>query len=70
MCKNLLKSLSLTKCCSCHGLMINGGLGVCRGEIWAGVVSALVIVVLHIEAGELREADSQGTASVVDVLAI
>lgn len=50
--------------------MINGWLRVGRGEIWAGVVSALVIVVLDIEAGKLGEADSQGTASIVDVLAI
>lgn len=66
----VLKSLGLTERGSCHGLRIHGLLGVGRGEIWPGVVSALVVVVLDIEAGKLGEADSQGAASIVDVLAI
>lgn len=54
----------------CHGLVVDGGLRICGGEVWSGVVPALVIVVLHIQAGEFGEADSQGTTGVVDVLPI
>lgn len=50
--------------------MVNGGLRICSGEVWAGVVPALVIVVLDVQAGELGEADSQGAAGVVDVLPV
>lgn len=50
--------------------MVNGGLWICGGEVWSGVVPALVIVVLDIEAGELREADSQSATGIVDVLSI
>lgn len=53
-----------------HGLVVDGGLGISGGEVWPGVVPALVVVVLDVEAGELGEADSQGAASVVDVLPI
>lgn len=53
-----------------HGLVVHGGLGVSGGQVRPGVVSALVVVVLDIEAGELGEADSQGAAGVVDVLAV
>lgn len=66
--KFLKSCLNFTKCC--HGLMVNGGLWICSGEVWSSVVPALVIVVLDIEAGKLREADSQSTASIVDVLSI
>lgn len=60
----------LTKCGGCHGLGVDGGLCVCGGEVGSGVISALVVVVFDIQAGELGEADSQGTAGVVDVLSI
>ena len=53
-----------------HGLVVYGGLGVSSGQVWSGVVSALVVVVAHVEAGELGEADPQGAARVVDVLAV
>lgn len=61
-------SCTLTKS-SCHGL-VQGGLAVPRGQVWAGVVSALVIVVLYIETCELGEVDAQRAAGVVDVLSI
>lgn len=50
--------------------MVQRGLGVGGGKVWPGVVPALVVVVLHIKAGELGEADPQGTAGVVDVLPV
>ena len=53
-----------------HGLVVHGGLGVSGGKVRPGVVPALVVVVLHVEAGELGEADPQRTASVVDVLPV
>lgn len=53
-----------------HGLGVHGWLSIGGGEVWPGVVPALVVVVLDVEAGELGEADSQGAASVVDVLSI
>lgn len=49
---------------------VNGWLCIRSGEVWSGVIPALVIVVLNVEAGELGEADSQSAASVVDVLPI
>lgn len=49
---------------------VNGWLGIRSGEVWSGVIPALVIVVFNVEAGELGEADSQGAAGVVDVLPI
>lgn len=63
-------SPNLTKGSSCHGLVVNGGLWICSGEVWSGVIPTLVVVVLDIQAGELGEADSQGTAGIVDVLSI
>lgn len=54
---------------SCHGL-VQGGLAVPRGQVWAGVVPALVVVVFYIEARELGEVDAQRAAGVVDVLSI
>ena len=53
-----------------HGLVIHGGLGVSGGQVGPGVVAALVVVVLHVEAGELGEADAQRAAGVVDVLPV
>lgn len=53
-----------------HGLGVDGWLGVGSGEVWPGVVPALVVVVLDVEAGELGEADPQGAAGVVDVLPV
>lgn len=60
----------LTKCSSCHSLGVNGGLWICSWKVWSGVVPALVVVILDVEASELGEADSQSTASIVDVLSI
>lgn len=50
--------------------MVKRGLRVGSGKVWAGVIPAFVIVVFDVEAGELGEADSQGTTSIVDVLAV
>lgn len=50
--------------------MVQGGLRVGGGEIQAGVVPALVVVVLDIQVGELGEADSERAAGVVDVLPV
>lgn len=50
--------MGLTESSSCHGLVIHGGLAVARGQVWAGVVTTLVVIVLHIEAGELGEVDA------------
>jgi hypothetical protein len=44
--------------------------GVARGQVGVGVVSALVIVVLDVEAVELGVLDAQGAARVVDVLPV
>lgn len=61
---------NLTKGGGRHGLGVDGWLGVGGGEVWPGVVPALVIVVLDVEAGELGEAYPQGAAGVVDVLSV
>lgn len=61
-------SWTLTKS-SCHGL-VQSGLAIPRGQVWAGVVSALLIIVLYIETCELGEVDAQRAARVVDVLSI
>ena len=53
-----------------HGLVVHGGLGVSGGQVRPGVVPALVVVVLDVEAGELGEADPQRAAGVVDVLPV
>lgn len=53
-----------------HGVMFETRLAVSCGQIWSCVVTALVVVVFHIQAAELRETDAQGTATVVDVLSI
>lgn len=55
---------------SSHGLVVKRGLRVGSGQVRAGVIPAFVIVVLDVEAGELGEADSEGAAGVVDVLAV
>ena len=39
-------------------------------QVGGGVVPRLVIVVLHVEAGQLGEVDSQRAAAVVDVLTV
>lgn len=62
--------MGLTKRGRCHGLGVNGGLSICGGQIWASVIPAFVVIVFDIEAGEFGEANSQGTAGVVDVLPI
>ncbi len=52
-------------CC----LRINGN-PISRRQGRVGVIPTLVIVIFHIEAGELGEVDSQGAAAIVDILAI
>ena len=49
---------------------VHGGLSVSGGKVQAGEVSALVVVVLHIQAGQLGELHTQSAARVIDVLAI
>ena len=41
-----------------------------RGQVRPGVVTALVVVVLDVEADQLAEVDPQGAAGVVDVLTV
>lgn len=52
------------------GLLFERGRAVPGGQIGPGVVSALIIVVLNVQAGEFGEADAQRTAGVIDVLSI
>lgn len=52
-----------------HGL-VQGGLAVAGGQVGPRVVPALVVVVLDVEAGELREVDAERAAGVVDVLPV
>lgn len=59
----------LTERCS-HGWVLHGRLAVSAGQVWSGEVSALLVVVLDVEAGEFGEADPQGAAAVVDVLSV
>jgi len=53
-----------------HGWVLEARLDVPGGQVGPGVVAALVVVVLDVEAGELGEADPQGAAGVVDVLTV
>ena len=46
------------------------GVVVAARQAGVGVVTALVIVVLHVETRQLREVDPQRAAAVVDVLTI
>lgn len=55
---------------SSHGVMFESRLTVSCGQIGTRVVTALVVVVFHVQAGEFRETDAQGAATVVDVLSI
>lgn len=66
----VVSRLSFTQGSCSHRLCIEGGLTVSCRQVRASVVSALIIVVLHIQAGELRETNAKGTASIVDVLSI
>lgn len=50
--------------------MLHGGLAVPAGKVRSGEVSALLVVVFDVEAGEFGEIDPQSAAAVVDVLAI
>lgn len=59
----------LTKGCS-HAGGLQAGLTFPGGEVRPGEVTALLVVVLDIEAGEFGEADPQGAAAVVDVLSV
>ena len=49
---------------------VNVHAGVAGGETGVGVVSALVIVVLHVQVGELGVLYPQGATVVVDILTI
>lgn len=64
-----VETAGLTEGCS-HGLVLHGGLAVSGGQVWSGEVSALLVVIFDVEAGELGEADPQGAAAVVDVLSV
>ena len=46
------------------------GVVVAARQAGIGVVTALVIVVLHVETRQLREVDPQRAAAIVDVLTI
>lgn len=59
----------LTEGCS-HGRVLHGWLAVSRGQVGPGEVTALLVVVLDVEAGEFGEADPQSAAAVVDVLSV
>lgn len=50
--------------------MVDGGLAVSCGQVRPRVVTAFVVVVLHVQAGQLGEVDAEGAAGVVDVLPI
>lgn len=47
-----------------------GGVQLPRGQVGSGEVSALVVVVLHVERAQFGEVDPQRAAAVVDVLTI
>lgn len=51
-------------------MILAAGLSVPRGEVWSGVVSTLVIVVLDVEVDQLAEVYPQSAARVVDVLSV
>ena len=51
-------------------MVLHAGLVVSGGQVRPGVVPALVVVVLDIEADQLAEVDPQGAAGVVDVLPV
>lgn len=53
-----------------HGLVLDRRLAVAGGQVGAGVVAALVVVVFDVEAGQLGVANSQRAAGVIDVLPI
>lgn len=59
----------LTECCS-HGRVLQGWLAVSAGQVRSGEVSALLVVVFDVEAGEFGEADPQSAAAVIDVLPV
>lgn len=61
---------ALTEGSGGEGLGFEWGRAVPCGQIWASVISALIIVVLDIQAGEFGEADAQCTAGIIDVLSI
>lgn len=66
----VVTEVGLTESSGCHGLVVHGRLAVTSGQVWAGVVTALVIVVFHIQAGEFGEANAQCAAGIVDVLSV
>ena len=49
---------------------VYGRLSVPCRELWPGVVTALVVVVLHVQVDQLGVVDAERTARVVDVLTI
>lgn len=63
-------AVALTEGGGGDGLGLERGRAVPGGQIGTGVVSALVVVVLDVQAGEFGEADAQRTAGVIDVLSI
>lgn len=50
--------------------MVDGGMAIPSREVRPGVVTALVVIVLHIQTGQLGEVNAQSAASIVDVLSI
>lgn len=48
----------------------SGGVQLSRGQVGSGEVSALVVVVLHVERAQFGEVDPQRAAAVVDVLTV
>lgn len=61
---------ALTEGSGGDGLRFKRGRPIPCGQIRASVVSALIVVVLDIQAGEFGEADAQRTARIIDVLSI
>lgn len=53
-----------------HRVVFNSRLAVSRRQVRPRVVPTLVVVVLHIQAGEFGKTDAQSAARVVDVLSI
>lgn len=72
-----LQCYEVNQCCRAlteggggDGLRFERRRAVPRGQIGPSVVSALIVIVLDVQAGEFGEADAQRTASVIDVLSI
>lgn len=61
---------ALTEGSGGDSLRFEWGRAIARGQIRPSIVSALIVVVLDVQAGEFGEADAQRTAGVIDVLSI